>query len=243
MLKRETLTRAEQEAARKPELGIRTLVCVTITVGLFFVGIMYVWMLVVADVVGHPERRRVDGQHEDQQKDHQTAKVDAGEKAKIAEQPKQEESQFDQFHKELREKYNPTFQQAIAHLYELAQNGCQAPFKDCPVPFRMKRQVLEAINRENIAFDEVSFTKDDLEKLATIAELRIAGQKLAYLKANGGAKRPSDIELLKDVCREVYLYKRWSLREGIPTDEELKQLLPLGVTYVPWCHWPDAKPE
>lgn len=141
-----------------------------------------------------------------------------------------------QWKQEFQEKYYPSFERAKAQLLELADKGCQVPFEDCRRPDSAVQRVLDAMDREKIAFGTHDVTQEKLDELEAKAEVRIASQKLAYLMANGGAKLPSDIKLLKDVCAQVYVYKR-KLLPNHPTDSELKQLLPPGVREVDYCLW------
>ncbi len=208
-IKRETVTPAEQEATRKPERNSPAFVGVMIVAALFVAATLYISL-----IDDHPERRWVNGQHEDQWKAEQSAK------------------------KELQEKYNPSFEQAMLMLQEIAYHGCEASeFESCIRPSVAKQHVLDAMDREKIAFGTRGVTQAKLDELETKAEVRIASQKLAYLKANGGVKLPSDLKLLSDVCMQVYVYNRKFLGDN-PTDEELKQLLPSGITKVDWCYWP-----
>ena len=92
------------------------------------------------------------------------------------------------------------------------------------------------MDREKIPFGEV--TIDTLAELQAQADVRIASQKFAYLKAKGGVKLPSDLNWLNDVCWQVYVRER-PLLGGNPTDAELKQLLSPSVTKVPLCNWKD----
>ncbi len=221
-MKRETLTPAEQDSAQKPTTKMEILMLVAIGLGFFiFCGALGKFMYLVLDKWPQEARQRRNEFQKVQQETSQTTE--------------------DTTQQKLQDKYYPTYEQARERLYELAQYGVHAPFKDYLVPSMVRYYVLHAMNREDIAFGTGGMTMDEIDKLTTKAEVKIAGQKLAYLKANGGVKRPSDLELLQDVCEQVYLYKHRSLIEGTPTDEELKQLLPPGVTYVRWCHWPGAK--
>ena len=140
--------------------------------------------------------------------------------------------------KEYMEKYYPTYDQAVAQLQRLAQNGCEVPFDKCLHPLSVRSNLLYAMKDEDIAFGSGGVTLDDIEKLMVRAEIRIASQKFAYLVSIGGVKRPSDIKLLEDVCAQVYIYKRKLIyMNGDPTDSELKKLVPSGVTHVRGCNF------
>lgn len=213
-MKRETLTPAEQEAARRSDLtlwmGVLMLAC---TIG----------GLVTLGIVKHYEERQLNEEYQKQRQ--------------ISYQTMDDESQDEarQRVKKYLEKHLPTYEQALAHLQALAQNGCEVPFEKCYL-LSARAQVLEAMDREDIAFGVGGVTLDDIEKLTLQAEIRIASQKFAYLKASGGAKRPSDLKLLEEVCEHVYFYKQ-KIIPNHPTDAELKQLRPPGVTKVLWCYW------
>lgn len=132
--------------------------------------------------------------------------------------------------------YYPSFERACTELAELADKGCKVSFDECLRPLTAKMRVMDAMDREKIAFGTHGVTQAKLDELEARAMALIASQKYAYLKANGGAKYPSDLALLEDVCYQVYLYRR-PLPGGNPTNEELKQLLPPGVTKVTGCKW------
>lgn len=135
-----------------------------------------------------------------------------------------------------RNMYNPSFERACAELAELADKGCKVSFDECLRPLTAKMRIMDAMDREKIAFGTHGVTQAKLDELEARAMALIASQKYAYLRANGGAKYPSDLALLEDVCYQVYLYRR-PLPGGNPTNEELKQLLPPGVTKVTGCKW------
>lgn len=132
--------------------------------------------------------------------------------------------------------YYPSFERAMNMAHELAEKGCTVSFEDCRhTPFAAIWRVEQAMNREKIAFGTHDVTQSKLDQLKAQAEVKIANQQLAYLKAQGGAKLPSDLDLLEDVCYQVYVKKR--ALDGNPTEAELKRLVPQGVTYVAYCRW------
>lgn len=137
--------------------------------------------------------------------------------------------------KEFQEKHYPSFALAKAQLQALAEHGCKVPFEDCLRPSKAKLRVQNAMDRENIAFAH-GMTQVELDQLEIHAEVQIAFQKFNYLKAIGGVKRPSDLKLLEEVCRQVYYYEQ-KLLPNHPTDSELKQLRPPGVMKVNFCLW------
>ena len=142
---------------------------------------------------------------------------------------------------ELRADDRHSFEKALSQLQELADNGCPVSFSFCDqVIYDAQSRVLRERKREKIEFSTHGVTQANLDELKVKVRVRIASQKLAYLKAKGGAKLPSDIQLLEYICFEVYVYKR-QLLGGNPTDAELKQLLPPGITKVTACLWDENK--
>jgi hypothetical protein len=126
-----------------------------------------------------------------------------------------------------------------ARLVRLANKGCEAPFKDCLYARDVEWYILDLMDRDNIPFGTSGLmSQDRINQLVDMAEGRIASQKLTYLKMHGGVKFASDIDLLRDVCYQVY-ERRGLVLGGNPTEAELKQLLPAGVTKVRWCAWKD----
>lgn len=135
------------------------------------------------------------------------------------------------------QKVHQTYEQAMEQLQELVDKGCQVPFEDCLYPWEAEQKVFDAMDREKIEFGTRGVTHGKLDELEELAQARIASQKFEYLKANGGAIFPSELELLNDVCRQVYFRGRWFLDSTPPTDAELKELLPPGVTKTDSCYW------
>ena len=126
-----------------------------------------------------------------------------------------------------------------ARLVQLANKGCEVPFKECLHPSSAKWRIFDIMDREKIPFGTNGVMSPDmLDQLVDMGEKLIARQKFAYLKAQGGVKFPSDIYLLGSVCRNVYEYKQLLLSSN-PTDAELKQLLPPGITKVYGCERKD----
>lgn len=157
---------------------------------------------------------------------------------------KQENVSEDKFQQESRQQKKENWYQyesiglIQARLVRLANNGCEAPFKECLYPDSAKWHIFDIMDRDKIPFGTAGLMSvDQLNELADMAEGRIASQKLAYLKERG-IKFPSDIYLLQDICVQVYFHKRL-FRDGNPTEAELKQLLPPGVTKLRQCDWKD----
>ncbi len=126
-----------------------------------------------------------------------------------------------------------------ARLIQLANRGCEVSFKSCLHPGSAQFHIFGVMDRNRIPFGASGLMpQDKFDQLVGMATERIASQKLAYLKAQGGVRFPSDLDLLGDVCWQVYKHKR-SLLGYNPTDEELKQLLPPSITKVVGCEWKD----
>ena len=126
-----------------------------------------------------------------------------------------------------------------ARLVQLANKGCEVPFKECLHPSSAKWNIFDIMDREKIPFGTNGvMSPEKLDQLVEMAEGRIASQKLAYLKAQGGVKFPSDLYLLQNICYQLYTDKRPILGSN-PTVAELKQLLPPGITKVNQCEWKD----
>lgn len=153
---------------------------------------------------------------------------------------RQMEERHQRWEREFQEKHYPSFERAKARLQALAEHGCEVTFKDCLRPSVVKQYVYDAMDREKIAFGTHGVTQVELDELETQAEVMIASQKLAHLKAKGGAKLPSDIKLLNEVCAQIYIYER-KLLPSNPTSQELQQLLPSGVTKVEFCRWGEER--
>ena len=208
-MKRETLTPAEQEALNPHQnigLSVRTQVMVWAVSIVVFTGVVFI--CVREDIQLQRMRSEVKSERE--------ARLHAN---------------------ELQEEDRPSFELALSQLQELADTGCPVSFSYCDdVIYSAQSRVYREMKRGKIEHSTHGVTQTQLVELKYKVRVRIASQKLAYLKARGGAKLPEDIQLLSYVCIEVYVYKH-HLLGGNPTDAELKQLLPPGVTNVTGCWW------
>lgn len=132
---------------------------------------------------------------------------------------------------------NPTVKEALGGLITVAEQGCREPFNDCPLPVMWKNFVLAAIQRNNLTFEQAGVSPAQLDELTHRAELKLASQKLAVLRAKGGAKTPQQLQWLSDICWSVYADDDLLSLDGHPTRAELHALAPKDSGFISGCRW------
>jgi hypothetical protein len=103
----------------------------------------------------------------------------------------------------------------------------------------MAHRVLLDMERNNLTYEQAGITSGQLQRLERKADLKIANQKLAVLRARGGVHTPRELGWLSDICRTVYNDNGPLPLDGNPLRSELRALAPKDSGYIPGCGGPD----
>lgn len=118
-------------------------------------------------------------------------------------------------------------------LVTAAAEGCgKHEFSECKSPSDLRTELMSAMDKDKVPYSELSQRR--IDDLTRQAKTKIIMQKYDYLRNQGGAKYPSELKMLGQICcasKEIY--------PPIFTSDLLSLLPPdSDQSKIPYCDWP-----